>query len=346
MNIANCGMVHVFKQIIILSNMKLKYSFSLLIAICLMLVFNNNAWAQTLPNPIDYQGYRIELIDIVPHNAHADSPCEVTLVNSGKFPVTLGKALNSYSNLFVMVEDNPIFAKNPDLKNALILATLQYKLSLQPGQLFKNIKLTPVFQKDYKAEPKSENKITKIETLPDLPAKSDTKPGKKATKTANKEKKAKVAEEIKPNTEPSKKIEVINTNTEDGCPDLIISEIKIVKDSKNYLKIKCTIKNIGTAPAPIHEYKKNHIENISLAAYFSASDKMSRGSLLAGGLVINKGLNATQGMLLPGKELTVDLKISQADRSRYLNSLIISIDSRQLVYECVENNNNNAILLK
>lgn len=326
--------------------MKLKYSYSLLIALYVVLGINSNSWAQTLPNLIDYQGYRIELIDIVQQNSSADSPFEVSLVNSGKFSVTLGKAINSYSNLLLMVEDNAIFAKNPELKNALMLAALQYKLSLQPGQVFKNIKLTPVFQKDYKPELKSENKITKIESLPDLPAKSDTKSTKKASKTVKKQKKDKLVKEVKPIIEPSKKIEVVNTSPEVGCPDLIVSEIKIIKESKNHLNVKCTIKNIGTASAPIHRFKNNHVENISMAAYFSASDKMSRGSILAGGLVIKDGLKATQGMLLPDKELTVELKISQEDRSRYLNSLIISIDSRQLVYECIENNNNQAIQLK
>lgn len=293
---------------------------------------------------IAYQGYRIELVDLIQKDkSDLKGGFTATIINSGKFPVTLGKSGEKYDNLQVLIDDSSVFEKYPDLKSALIKSVLSTKLALSPGQLFKNINFQPnlpnIKMQDTYQEPVVENQA---------------EVNVKAKKQDKKNKKSQPKTEKPENIENQKLESVKETSSVENeeifdsknCPDLIISNASIIKSSKNNLKIECTILNQGTKSAPMHEYKKTTNEDISLAAYFSASSKMSRGSVLAGGHVITSGLEKSSGNLLPGESMTVRFSVSLEDKSRYLNSLIISVDSRQLIYECVENNNNFSIQLK
>lgn len=288
-----------------------------------------------------YTGYRIELTQIVKKSSATASGQNytATVINSGKFTVALGKPNESNKKLQVLVDDNPLFDNNPALKEELIKSILKQELTLAPGQLFREIKLYGG-KTQTNTNTLSDNKQSELKT-------------EKATKKNKKNKKIAVPEPIV-DAEVKKDIPVTvdtaHTKTAVDatrlCPDLIISDVKFVKQTKNSMIVECTIVNQGKQEAPIHGYKKNGIENISLAAYFSASSKLSRGSILAGGHVIKKGLESTNGNLLPGASMIVKFEVSLQDKSRYLNSLIISADSRQLIYECNEANNNLSILLK
>ena len=316
-----------------------------------LIIFSTVLNAQKSPNfeTIPYQGYRLELTDLNQKysTSTTDQSFTATVINSGKFPITLGKSIENYQNLQVIVAEHFLFDKYPELKDGLIRSILNEKIILEPGQLFKNIKLNAGT---------IANKLTEQNTDAVPPVKNSLKPkkDKKEKKISNKLKKETTAD---PDIIPQESVAVVpeNENLSDSamvkadtkkCPDLVISNVTILKETKRMLQVECILVNQGNEQAPIHKYKKNGIENISFAAYFSASSKMSRGSVLAGGIVIRKGLEKSDGNLLPGASMAIKFEISLEEKSRFLNSLIISADSRQLIYECKETNNNFSLQLK
>ncbi len=290
---------------------------------------------------VAYQGYRIELT--FPDAQNEGNDIHTTIINSGKYPVTLGIKGEKYANLQVLLEDNPAFVTNPELKRTLIRSALSKNISLAPGQQQKNIILYSKPGTEGTSPP-AEYKNPENLTLgkPAKKIKKEKTPKVKKEKPAQKENPVKeVKEDLTANILPAS-----NTFDTVNCADLVISDARIIKQSKHTIKLECTITNKGIQPAPLHHYKNTNNEDISLAAYFSASGKMTRGSVLAGGHVIKNGLDKTSGYLTPGESHTVKFDISLENSSRFLNSLIISIDSRQLLYECAENNNTFVIRLR
>lgn len=329
---------------IIMFNMNFHRSFISLAIFLLTLASTGYLAAQqdVSHESIAYQGYRIELL--FPDSRIEGSSLNSTIINSGKYPVTLGINGEKYEKLQVLVHDNPVFAENPGLKKALISSALRHRISLAPGQLQKNVMLA------------TEYNTSLISPEPEFSTPDNLslgKPDKKAKKQ-KKSREPKVKKQKEPKvTKAESEHEVVQYNlpANDGfdtvnCADLVITNAAILKQTKHSLKLECTISNAGKVPAPLHQYKKSDYQDISLAAYFSASAKMSRGSVLAGGHVIKGGLEKTSGLLLPGESITVKFDISLENSSRYLNSLIISVDSRQLLYECIEKNNTFVIQLR
>lgn len=326
------------------------YRSFLVVKVCLVaILFHSSLLAQEGVNHelIAYQGYRIELL--FPANGIQGTNFTSTIVNSGKYPVTLGLKNEAYENLQVLVEDNPAFAENPGLKKDLIKTALRQKIVLSPGQSQKNVFLQTGFS-NVNISPEAEFSIPEnisLENSDKKAKKQKEKVEKKRKAKAAKIKKQKNDERDKEKTEPIiYKMPESDVFDSVNCADLMISEAAIIKQSKHKLKLECTIQNAGRIPAALHHFKKTEQQDISLAAYFSASGKMSRGSVLAGGYVIKDGLDKTSGLLLPGESMKVKFDVSLENSSRYLNSLIISVDSRQLIYECIENNNTFVIQLR
>lgn len=298
--------------------------------ICNGLVYASISFKDTIPLSTTYSGYRIELIDFKTTNKTNDKISgTVTLVNSGKYPVSLGAFGFKTAKLKVLF-DTDLDQKS---KEAIITKIITTQISLDPGDMLKNIAVDADLI-NYKSKWSSANASEAVSApTKQMPAKVnadniDTKPVVKENPV--------VAPVIKESVS-------IESSTDKKCPDLIISKITIIKKSKKHLQLEYTLTNQGNEAAQL--YNKKTKEYVAIAAYFSASGKLSRGSIVVGGDVIEKGLEKSDGQLLPGSSYSNKINIDLSSRSRYLNTLILSADSRQVIYECVENNNNASILV-
>ncbi len=297
------------------------------------LAFGN--FSDTIPLSSVYTGYRIELVDFKLINKSDDKiSATVTVINSGKFPVGLGSFGFKTAKLKVLFDTE----LDQVSKDAIITKVINTSLSLEPGDISKNIQIDADLL-HYKSEWKTKSDNMNQETAQ-----------KQVTKiTAPEEKKTIDAVKNNVNNTANSTLAATSTlqsSTDEKCPDLIISKVNFLKKSKSKLLIEYTLTNQGTDAAQLYDKKAKEKEYVIITAYFSASGKLSRGSVEAGGDAIVKGLESTGGKLLPGSSLTNKISIDISSKSRFLNTLILSADSRQVIYECVENNNNASILIE
>jgi hypothetical protein len=298
-------------------------------------------------NPIDslplsksYSGYRLEITDIRSIKTNGDIViADMDIINSGKFAVSTGNIDQNTQNVVVLI-DEPIIKKvTPNQLNALITGLFQSKKNFAPGtSYFKNQVSgnSATFESAWKGIAKSKNSTKTsvsskpIVAVPNVIAPTDTQPLKGVSDKAT-------VKIIRSNTIIQSTPELVKPVV--SCGDLEVVNISIIDRKKDKLKISYTITNTGNAPIEMYGDKKSNIEPISIAVYFSASGQLSRGSELAGGDIILSGLDTTKGNLEPKAVLTGTLNISTKNKSRFLNTLILSVDSRQTSLECKENNN-------
>ncbi|HMG14371.1 MAG TPA: hypothetical protein VK590_02920 [Saprospiraceae bacterium] len=294
--------------------------------------FATGSVRDTIPLSNVYTGYRIELLDFKIVNKSNDKISgTLTVINSGKYPVTLG-AFGFKTNKLKVLFDADL---DQNIKDAIISNLINTELSLEPGDIRRNV-IIDADLKTYQSGWKS-NTTTIAQKSPGIksPSNDEKKTIDAVKNNVNSTANATLAASTK-----------MQTTTDEKCPDLIISKITVLKNTKSKLVIEYTLTNQGTEVAQIYDKKAKEKEYFTVAAYFSASNKLSRGSVVAGGEIIEKGLEVTGGQLVPGSSYTGKINIDLSSKTRYLNTLILSADSRQVVYECVENNNNGSVLVE
>ncbi len=127
----------------------------------------------------------------------------------------------------------------------------------------------------------------------------------------------------------------------EGCADLVIESLKILKlKKKKYADIEVTIKNIGTAPAPLlGEKKKRKEDNIAFRYYFSGDNKLNKGDLIGGGAFLGEFDKNPPESIPPGGSYTGKIKAYLAKQSGFTHNLILVVDAFQGIQECNEANN-------
>jgi|GEM_PF-2415131 len=298
-------------------------------------------------NPIDslplsksYTGYRLEITDIRSLKTNGDIiSADLDIVNSGKYSVSTGSIDQTTQNIVILIDDPVIKKVTSNQLNALVTGLFQSKKNFSAGKSYIQNQIsgnTATYESAWKAIVKS-NPTAKpsipakpIIAVPKISVSNDTQPLTGVSDKAN-------VRIIRANTSIPSASELVKPVA--ICGDLELVNLAIIDRKKDNLKISYTITNTGNAPIQIYGDKKSKVDPISIAVYFSASGQMSRGSELAGGDIIIKGLESTQGVLEPKGLLTGTLNISTKNKSRFLNTLIITVDSRQTALECKENNN-------
>lgn len=303
----------------------------LLFSLLLICLFNQLKAGShdTIPLANTYSGYRIELLDMkISNKSDSKISGTITVVNSGKYPVILGTSGYRTSKLKVLFDSE----LDQNSKDAIITSIINSNMSLDPGDIKSNYSFNADilnYQKQWTTNPAPPVNL----------------PDKTVSTPENAEKKVSDSNVAIIESEDNPVLKVTHEKLDTkNCPDLVLTDLSIKKQTKRNLQIEYTLKNQGNLPAQI--YDKKGKEYLALAAYFSASGKLSRGSLIAGGDIITKGLEQSGGRLAPGESYTNTINIDISSKSRYLNTLILSADSRQTVFECIENNNNKSIPLR
>ncbi|RMG87086.1 MAG: hypothetical protein D6714_03030 [Bacteroidetes bacterium] len=130
------------------------------------------------------------------------------------------------------------------------------------------------------------------------------------------------------------------------CPDLIIEDISVKNMSKKRATIELTIANVGEGPFDLLELTGHDRIKLSVRAYISGVPTLTKGALAIGGGSIGEELDGKNITLYPGDRYQTSLRLDVRAKTRYLKTLILSLDTNRVPYECDRTNNTAAIELE
>ncbi len=130
------------------------------------------------------------------------------------------------------------------------------------------------------------------------------------------------------------------------CPDLVITDINVLKVTKNWITFEYTILNEGKGPAAFHGPTKVDEDNVGIKAYLSGSEKITRGSLVLGGIFVTKEINSKKGILKAKESFTGKMRLEFRKKTKFTPYLILEVDNFHAVKECDDKNNTKAYFVK
>ncbi|MFQ5448316.1 MAG: hypothetical protein ACE5FF_15430 [Saprospiraceae bacterium] len=131
----------------------------------------------------------------------------------------------------------------------------------------------------------------------------------------------------------------------EACPDILFTELKIAGQDDKWATLEYTILNQGEGPFRLFG-KHNGVEtNLVLRAYISGVPVLSKGALPIGGQFVQE-LPGRPKELLSGQSFSGKIKLDVRKKTRYMKSLILSLDSNQFAFECDRTNNTGAVILE
>jgi hypothetical protein len=133
----------------------------------------------------------------------------------------------------------------------------------------------------------------------------------------------------------------------DSCIDLVFDTVKVIKIEEKYIELEFSIRNKGTIPAPIFGAKRTKTDNVAVHFYFSGTNRMTRGAMLADGIYLTKNLKESKGMLAPKTTYTERIKMPLKKRISFYGVILLQLDAFDTIREeCDETNNVYAITPK
>ncbi len=281
-----------------------------------------NASSAVFPveDTIKYRGYRLDLYDFQVVKKTDDwIKVSCSIVNSGRQDVNMGKEgtehwvqMNFDQSLF----DQKLGGFRENIRHAL--AGENFKL--EAGKILRAYEIkfstTPPFK------PRKEPQISFAEST-ELSKPSDSIASKGG------------------DDEPVE--EDLALRKKEACPDIFFSDLHILEQDDKWATLEYTITNQGKGVFRVYGEKTGDDDNLAVRAYISGVPVLSRGALPVGGQIIQED-NRT-GDLLPGDSYTGKLKLDVRKKTRYLKSLILSLESYQFADECDKTNNTGAVVL-
>lgn len=131
----------------------------------------------------------------------------------------------------------------------------------------------------------------------------------------------------------------------DDCPDIYFQQLRIIQQDDKWATIEYTIANKGFGVFKLFEKGAKNEEKLVVKAFISGVPTLSRGALPSGGQIV-KPSSGQSGDLLPGDTYTGTMKVDVRKKTRYMKSLILSLDSDQFRFECDKTNNTDAVILE
>ncbi len=279
---------------------------------------------------VKYRGYRLELTDIAVLKRTEDwVKIQFTVVNSGRMNVDFSKKGTEHWVQFVY--DHTLFGnKLGGLRDNIRQALYDDNFKLAAGQTIRNKDLkVPVLivQRTKPIAPLADGFETKI-GIPTPTPDAETPI----------ELSGKGGEEEPATSYP------VQPGVADDCPDIYFQKLQIIQQDDKWATIEYTIANKGLGIFKLFDKGGKHEEKLVVKAFISGVPTLSRGALSAGGQIV-KPLPGQSGDLLPGDTYTGQMKIDVRKKTRYMKSLILSLDSDQFRFECDKTNNTNAVIL-
>ncbi len=129
------------------------------------------------------------------------------------------------------------------------------------------------------------------------------------------------------------------------CPDILFKSLTIVAQTNRTATVQYTINNNGSAPFILIHKGATKTPSLVIRAFISGVPTLSRGALPVGNHVIIDGPGLPR-QLEPGQSFSGHLEIDVRKKTRYLKSLILSLDSDQFSLECDKANNTGSVVLE
>lgn len=144
------------------------------------------------------------------------------------------------------------------------------------------------------------------------------------------------------------KIKSLDTppDTPEGCPDLMLDTAYIVQYTDKAMSLRFVVRNVGNATAQLLGATDSLEDNLAINVYFTSGTKLTRGSILADGVFVQKGRETLDGMLLPGHFLQGDIEISLSKRTAFMPNLVFELDPFHTVRDCSRANNTKAVVVE
>ena len=136
-------------------------------------------------------------------------------------------------------------------------------------------------------------------------------------------------------------------NRKNGCVDLVFDTIRVIKITEKFIELEFVIRNNGNIPAPIFGNTHTIEDHVAVHFFFSGTQRLTRGAILADGIYLTEGLKNTKGLLYPQTTYTVRHKLSLEKKTRFSGVIILQLDAFDVIpNECDETNNVKVIVPK
>jgi hypothetical protein len=131
------------------------------------------------------------------------------------------------------------------------------------------------------------------------------------------------------------------------CVDLVFDSVKVLKITEKYIELEFSILNKGNTPAPLFGTKRGQEDNVAVHFYYSGTQRLTRGSIMADGIYLTEGLRESKGYLQPNAVYKQRFKLSLEKKNRFYGVIVLQLDAFDtLRHECDETNNVKAIVPK
>ena len=284
-----------------------------------------------------YRGYRLELTDFKLLKETKDwVKIRFTVVNSGRMNVDMGREGTEHWVVFNF--DKSIFkAKLGGYRRNIQHQLAREKFKLEAGKSITSLEL-----KVQNALPAPQRKT---------PAKSPiakNSPQKKSEEASN---------SLSWNTTDAPSLPSSAWGDKGGqpviepkkeklpCPDVLITDIKIIEENDKWATLQYSITNQGEGTYYLFGKSKEKHDNLTVSAYISGVTTLTRGAIPIGRETITEEVRRTNE-LEKGEKLTARIRLDIRKKTRYMKSLILSIENTQFADECDRKNNSMGVILK
>ena len=282
---------------------------------------------QTANDTVKYQGYRLDLTGFTVIKKTDDwIKIRFTVVNSGRKDVDFSKKGTEH---WAQVNfDQSIFdLKLGGLRENIRHALYKEGFSLAAGEIVRNKDLkVPAFLPFQPGPEESSPEISFTERSP--------------RKEASEEQPVFTSKGSGDDTLPAP--EILPDDNED-CPDIFFTHLQILEQDDKWATIEYGINNQGKGRFQLFGTGEA-VEKLAIRAYISGVPVLSRGALPIGGQLVSP----SPGMpdyLGPGESYTGKIRLDIRKKTRYMKSLILSLESDQFARECDKTNNSKAVIL-
>lgn len=273
-------------------------------------------------SPVKYQGYRLQFTEFELLKKIDDwVKIRFTVVNSGRFDVDFRKKGREHWVQFIF--DQSLFdAKLGGLREHIKHELVKEEFFLEVGKT--------VLKKELK-----------VSTMPP-PAPPDSEPVLNGEPIVNEE--PVVFTPKGGGDEIVFEIEKPKVAVKDECPDIYFAKLAILEQDDKWATIEYTVSNKGNGRFILFGENNGRQQHLAIRAYISGVEVMSRGALPIGGQFV-KEIPGQIGILQPGESHTGKVKLDIRKKTRYMKSLILSLESDQFIDECDKTNNTGAVVL-
>ncbi|MEZ4960063.1 MAG: hypothetical protein R2830_09650 [Saprospiraceae bacterium] len=285
-------------------------------------VFHNHQQTLTVEeDTVKYRGYRLDLYAFEVLKKTDDwIKVKCTIVNSGRQNVNLGK--EGTEHWVQMNFDQSLFdQKLGGFRENIRYALAAEKFKLDAGKMVRSYEL-------------------KFSTTPPMKPREEPPPVFSGSQDPPKPSDSIAA---KGGGDETVTEEDFTLKKKEACPDIYFADLRILEQDEKWATVEYTVTNQGKGIFHVYGEKEGQEDNLAVRAYISGVPVLSRGAMPIGGQIIQE--DGRSGDLLPGESYTGTLKLDVRKKTRYLKSLILSLESYQFAEECDKTNNTGAVVL-